>query len=46
MFMRSHIKVKGHLRSSCMAGNLELVSLVSRHKKSDWNETWFMDFHL
>ena len=45
MFRRSEVilytKVKGHLRSDCMAENLKLISLEKM--KSDWNQTWFMD---
>ena len=38
---RSHIKVKGHLRSRCKIENVKVTSF--ENLKSDWNQTWFVD---
>ena len=40
---RSHIKVKGHLRSSCKIGWKCENGLIWKVAKSDWNQTWFID---
>ena len=39
---RSHIKVKGHLRSSCKIG-WKCESGLTWKVESDWNQTWFID---
>ena len=39
--VKGHIKIKGHLRSSCKKSRIEVASFEKL--KSDWNQTWFID---